>query len=174
MEVLMAGFIGVFIVAAIVEAMLSLKWTPAYFRYGIPVFECEVQGVMRPPPESGQQIESKLPSSNIVPLKVRKIGEVEFACREAAWGGFDKLSYTPIMRGPLEYRADGSVKLTGLLTWSMLLFACGWLAFLILAGHHPVVVMTFSAALLGVMTWIYFIQRGRYEQLARTAATVRT
>lgn len=171
-ESLFVASIGVYIAVAAAETILSRKWNRTYFRLGIPVLELVLPGARRDPPKSGEAIEAALPPSSFVPLKVHKIEPNVFAIQEASWSGLNKKSYTAMMRGRLEYRSDGSISITGLLTWSALVLNALWLGFMFLAASHGawLMALVLTSALFGLETWIYLTQRRRFEEAARVAS----
>ncbi len=170
---IIAGYMGVLLAAVVGETVVSLRWNRAYFRSGIPIFKYVARGAMGLPPGSGDQIERTIPASRYVPIEVRRIEEGVFGVREAGWGGLETLSYTAVMRGRLVYRADGSVELTGMLTWWVILFVAGWFGFLLMGGFPIGFTLLFSFVLLGLLGWIFRLQSRRFAEVAQAAVQVR-
>ena len=155
----------------ILELILSGTWTRFYFRTGIAVFRYRVpsrsaqRGLMAP-----AMLQSALPRGNYVPLKVHKFDSCFYGFREAAWGGFGSMSYTPIMHGKLELSAENGVCVTGLANWFTVVFSIVFVSLPIKWSHGDPLAFAFPLFLAGLLGWIYAIQRKRFRELADAAA----
>jgi hypothetical protein len=101
------------IAAAIVDIVLSMKWTESYFRIGLPLFR---RRIARPEGLVGVSLDELARSGATASgpqLVFRQLAPDLIAFREKSIGG-----YVPILRGVIRYKQEeGVVVMTGLLNW---------------------------------------------------------
>jgi hypothetical protein len=153
--------IYIFISIAIIECIVSYKWSPIYFRLGIPIYyktyHCE--GTAPTPIEEfvlNQAFDSMLTAS----LVFKEIGPNEFAFREKFFE-FKVVSFTSIMRGRLEIdKKIKNIRIVGLINfWSF-----SMILYLIIAFNNNIRFLIFAFS---VLTIIYLIQRIKYDRVGK-------
>jgi hypothetical protein len=77
-----------------------------------------------------------------------------------------KFYYTAIMRGVLELRTDGSIRIVGKANWFTLVFSASVFAMGSAGLGDPV----FSIAVIGIILFIYSIQARRFRRVAEIAS----
>lgn len=162
----------VIIAIAIVETILSSTWNRAYFSYGIPIFSYE-PALRNPLPTKidSKKLEYSQQPKYFVALKVHRFSDKLFGVREAAWGGFGAISYTPIMHGKIEIRDNGQLRITGLVNWFTVFFTIVFIGLAIQWGSDDQMVFVLPAFLFCLLGWIYITQKKRFIELADIAAS---
>lgn len=128
--------VPVIFVIAIVEMILSGTWCRLYFSYGVPVFSYEPDS-RNPLAKTldSEILEKSLPVGKYVPIKLRQFSSQLFGFREAAWSGFGKMPYTPVMHGKLVMQDNGQVRVVGLANWFTVAFSIVFVGLPIQWGH---------------------------------------
>ena len=164
-------FIPVTFVVAIVEMILSGTWSRLYFSYGVPVFSYEPDS-KKPSAKTldSEILENSLQVGKYVPIKLRQFSSQLFGFREAAGGGFGKLSYTPVMHGKLLIQDNGQIRVVGLVNWFTVTFSILFVGVPIQWGQGHPITFIFPVFLFGLLGWIYITQRKRFIELAEAAA----
>ena len=157
--------IAAVIAVAIVELILSARWTRGYFVYGIPIF---VRRVMRPQgiaEVSLDELQKSTASAAGPQLVFRRLAPDVIAFREELLSG-GVLHYSPIMHGCIRHDPmEGAVRVVGLLNWFVAAFVSVLVAML---GRGMLAMLPLLA---GVVAVIYFIQAVRYNRVAKKLAT---
>lgn len=163
------GFIGA---VAVTEIFISIKWWPAYFMSGIPVFRHKLKvdaGAGHVP--SAEQIEAAIPESGWgAPIRVRRIAENRFAFRESMLN--INIGYVPVMHGSLccdEQR--GEIGVRGYANLSAALFAVFFVLSPLTLSLEPVD-FVFPLFLMGLFVWIYRIQAKRFRQVGEAVQKI--
>jgi hypothetical protein len=91
------------LVALAVDVISGLTWWPDYFRIGLPLF---VRGqpytVAVPALPGSKALADRFSGSWVLPLVFRRLSPTEIAVRESFWGGFFRVTYSPLVHGILE------------------------------------------------------------------------
>jgi hypothetical protein len=168
-SVLEAGlYVALALVAVFaVEAFLSSRWLPSYFRSGLILFSKRIEA---PAPEpSGLphaiQLEFEMRSALTSPLLFRTLSPGEIAFREELFE-MRLLGYSPLMHGHIEARpTDQSVFVRGRLNWSSLVLFVSLALFL-----HGRELYEFMALLVAAFVSLYAIQAYRFRQVGDVVA----
>jgi hypothetical protein len=157
-------FIFSFVFIAIIEALISGRWNPTYFRVGIPIYSKTLPFEGAAPEALGEEALNNVFRRSLTPsLVFKEIGVGEFAFREKLFQ-FVLLTYTPIMHGRLEISSvSREVRVIGLLNWWILAFVLTSLTFF----SHSFEFVPFLFLLLGV---IYLFQKSKYDKVGRFTA----
>lgn len=168
-------FIFVFVLA-FVDLFLNATWNPFYYRFGIPIYRrtFKANGFPAQPP-SAEEVETAVPQEIWTGIAVHQLDKDLLAFREKLvdWRLF-RMKYTPLMHGALKFdKPSGTVKVVGFLNWFPVAFAClfiGGVGFAGFAtGEFFAEFLFFPLFLIGLFTFIYVIQRNRFEIVAETA-----
>ncbi|MEA2325713.1 MAG: hypothetical protein QOE68_672 [Thermoanaerobaculia bacterium] len=142
--------------AVILEIIASWRWTPSYFRFGIPIF---IRRMERAGGVAGVSIEPLEKSSRTAtgpPFAFRQLGPDLIAFRERGFNG-----YVPLMRGLIRSKVEEPfVVVAGLVNWSAIVAAIVLLAFLRCG------VANIAPYFLGALAILYFIQGVRFYRVA--------
>jgi hypothetical protein len=142
--------------AVILEIIASWRWTPSYFRFGIPIF---IRRMERAGGVAGVSIEPLEKSSRTAtgpPFAFRQLGPDLIAFRERGFNG-----YVPLMRGVIMSKVEEPfVVVAGLVNWSAIVAAIVLLAFLRRG------VADIAPYFLGALAVLYFIQGVRFYRVA--------
>lgn len=142
--------------AVILEIIVSWRWTPSYFRFGIPIF---IRRMERSGGVAGVSIEPLEKSSRTAtgpPFTFRQLGPDLIAFRERGFNG-----YVPLMRGAIMSKVEEPfVVVTGLVNWSAVVIAIVLIAFL-RRGVADV-----APYFLGALAILYLIQGVRFYRVA--------
>ena len=145
-----------------VEAFLSSRWRPSYFRSGLILFSKRIAARATTPSGLPQavQLEFEMRSAYAPPLLFRALSPVEIAFREELFE-MRLLGYTPLMHGHIEAcPTERSVFVRGRLNWSSLVLFVGLALFL-----HGRGLVEFMALLLVAFVSLYLIQAYRYRRV---------
>ena len=119
-------FLGV-IAVSFVEKIMRVRWVPAYFRYGIPLYRKRLPLLTGLPPGMEEQLERFFERRHTQwRLLFRRLstGEIAFRNRSLVWGSsapmFGLIRHSP---------EEGAVYVTGYVHWSSLAAVC-WFAWL--------------------------------------------
>jgi hypothetical protein len=151
--------------AAVIEIILSARWSPRYFSTGIPIYKRTVAvtpGAGRVP--AAEQVEAVLPpSGRSAPMVVRRIGENRLAFREKLF--HFGIAYSPVMRGCITCDpATGGMEAHGYLNWYILLFISSFLFFLLILPVDPANIII-PLCMLVLLSYIYWMQKKRFAQV---------
>jgi hypothetical protein len=157
-------FIFSLVLIAIIEAVISGRWNPTYFRVGIPVYSKTLLFEDASPESLEAEALNDAFRRSLTPsLVFKKIGVGEFAFREKLFQ-FVLLTYTPIMHGRLQISPTSrEVRVIGLLNWWILAFV---LAFFVFFPHD----LDFLPFLFVVLAVIYLFQKSKYDKVGRFAS----
>jgi hypothetical protein len=153
---------GLAIVAAvvIVEIILSAKWNPSYFTFGIPIFVRRVERSTRLDNVPLEKLTKSAATMAAAPLLFERLGPNTIAFREKAFAG--SMHYSPIMRGLIKSSVEeAAVTVVGLVNWSVLAVLIYFIAVL---GWH---FRELAPVVIGVFAILYFIQAVRFSRVAR-------
>ncbi len=154
--------------AAILEIILSARWSPFYFTAGITIY----RRIIAVSPDAVQtfstdQIEAALPSSGRrAPILVRRIGINRLAFREKLF--YIGIGYSPVMRGLITCNpVSGKVEIIGFLNWYILFFVGSFLLFLLISPFDSsgIIIALCMAVLLA---YIYSMQKKRFREVEDT------
>ena len=150
-----------------VEAFLSSRWLPSYFRSGPIVFSQRI--VSRALPSSGLPqpvtLEFEMRSAFAPPLQFRALSPGEIAFREELFE-VRLFGYSPVMHGHIEARPlESSVFVRGRLNWSALVLFVTLALFLHGRGLVELMVL-----LLAAFASLYLIQAWRYRRVGAVLA----
>jgi hypothetical protein len=93
--------LGIVGASVVLEIIVSWRWTPSYFRFGIPIF---IRRIERAGGVAGVSIEPLEKSSRTAtgpPFRFRRLGPDLIAFRERGFNG-----YVPLMRGAISARVE--------------------------------------------------------------------
>jgi hypothetical protein len=154
-------FIFTFVFIAIVQAVISGRWNPIYFRVGIPVYSKTLLFEKAAPESLGEDALNDAFRRSLTPsLVFKEIGVGEFAFREKLFQ-FVLLTYTPIMHGRLQISSiSREVRVIGLLNWWILAFVS---TFFIFFGND----LSFLPFMLLVLGAIYLFQKVKYDKVCK-------
>ena len=98
-EILFPLLLGAFLI----DVLAGLTWWPPYFRIGIPLF-VRKQPFQQALPELPDvaELTEKFSGPWVMPIRFERLSSTQIAVRESFWGGFFKLTYTPLVHGLLE------------------------------------------------------------------------
>lgn len=153
------------ILVALVETILSARWSPGYFSTGIPIYRQTITAQ----PVIGRvitaaMVESALPGSGwSAPMLVRSIGENRFAFREKMihFG----MGHTPVMHGCITCDPyKGQIEVRGYANWFPMVFTCYFLIFP-LAAPLDAFDLLFPVFLFGLLLSIFWAQKKRFKQV---------
>ncbi len=159
--------------AAVIEIILSVRWSRIYFTTGIPIYRRTIaighDQVQLPSPE---QIEDALPPRDRrAPMIVRRIGINQLAFREKLF--HFGVGYSPVMRGCITYRPlRGEAEVCGYLNWYILTFASSLLLFLLISPFDPANIII-PLCMLVVLTYIYLMQKKRFREVGNAVLKLR-
>ena len=152
-----------FFYIAIIESIVSARWYPTYFKFGIPIYSKAYPFYGTAPEPIGEVALNEALRQNYTPALIFK--EIEpntFAFREKMFQ-FRLLSYTPLMHGRLEINPNSrTINVIGLLNWWILAFI---MTFLISFSKHFEAI-PFMLLVLGA---IYLFQKGKYDKVGKFA-----
>ncbi len=152
-------------VAAVIEIILSARWSQFYFTVGVPIYRRTIAA----PPDamqilSPEQMEAALPPRyRLAPILFRRIGTGRLAFREKLF--HFGVGYSPVMRGIIKYdNASKQIEIVGFLNWYIMLFAGSFLLFLLLSPlDSSAIIITLCMAVL--LAYIYWMQRKRFREV---------
>ncbi len=162
-----AVFFVMMLVAVAVDLLAGLTWWPSYFRIGIPLFVRRQPFPQAVPVLPGSTaLAESYSNSWVVPILFRRLSSTEIAVREAFWGGFLKLTYTPLVHGLIE--ADPiarEIKIVGRANAFPLVFLAAFAVPLSIrmSASDPVAI-PFLAFLVGSILLIQFVRYGKALQ----------
>ncbi len=151
--------------AAIIEIVLSARWSRIYFKTGIPIYRRTIAAghdeAQLPSPE---QIEAALPPrGRHAPMLVRRINNNQIAFREKLF--HFGVGYSPVMRGCITYHpVRGEAEVCGYLNWYILTFVFSLLIFLLISPFDPANIII-PLCMLVVLTYIYLMQKKRFREV---------
>ncbi|MEZ5465739.1 MAG: hypothetical protein R3F22_11085 [Lysobacteraceae bacterium] len=171
----------VLISAALLVALLELfalaTWQAPYFSFGITVFRRTIKSPSAIGSLAGYLAtefdDFGAPSFRLryQPMYFRLLPKDRIVFREALlWSHplfFVGPIFFPVMRGVIRYADDGSViELRGLVSWAVLLLVAACVAVVLAGpGHEMVVRIAVVSLPLGLLAWVYLIQRQRFEDV---------
>jgi hypothetical protein len=142
--------------AVILEIMVSWRWTPSYFRFGIPIFIRRMERAGGVASVSIEPLEKSSRSATGPPFTFRQLGPDLIAFRERGLNG-----YVPLMRGVITSKVEEPfVVVAGLVNWSAVVIAIVLIAFL-RRGVADV-----AHYFLGALAILYLIQGVRFYRVA--------
>jgi hypothetical protein len=142
--------------SVILEIIASWRWTPSYFRFGIPIFIRRMERAGGVAGVSIALLEKSSTTATAPPFAFRQLGPDLIAFRERGFNG-----YVPLMRGAIMSRVEEPfVVVAGFVNWSAIVVAIVLLAFL-RRGVADVAPYFF-----GVLAILYFIQGVRFYFVA--------
>jgi hypothetical protein len=142
--------------AVILEIIASWKWTPSYFRFGIPIFIRRIERAGGVAGVSIEPLEKSSKTATAPAFVFRQLGPDLIAFRERGFNG-----YVPLMRGAIMARVEEPfVVVAGFVNWTALVVAIVLIAFL---GRN---VRYVGPYFLGVIAILYFIQGMRFYRVA--------
>jgi hypothetical protein len=143
-------------VIAVVEIVLSLKWNPSYFTFGIPIF---IRRIERSKGIEEVPIDELAKSTVTVTGKAfsfRRLAPSVIAFREG------EFQYVPLMRGVIRHNAsEPYVVVLGLMNWFMLALI---VFFAVLLKSNIGVLLLYIGGALAVL---YLIQGVRFARMAK-------
>lgn len=151
--------LGIALAASIAELILSLRWSPAYFRNAIPLYRKRLPGLSGLPPGIEERLETFFEHRNTRwRLLFRRLSAEEIAFRNgfSFWRSSAPM-YGLIRRVPEE----GVVYVTGYLHWWTLPVVVCWSAFFVRAEFDPSFLLVIALFLAGLG-----IQASRYRSVA--------
>ena len=156
-----------FLGSALIETVLAYRWTPGYFRNGIPIFKSRIEGTMLVDGVESQ-LENAMSSSMSSPMLFRRLSPQNIAFREQWRSGVFR--YTPMMRGLIRVAPEShAIEVVGHLNWWLIPF---------------VIVMTFSfwrsrrgepwfvLIVAAIFALGYIFQSSRYRKIASLLRTL--
>jgi hypothetical protein len=164
-----AVFIILILVAIAIDMFSSLSWWPPYFRIGLPLFVRSAPLPQVSPVLPGSaELAERFSGSWVIPILFKRLSSNEIAVRESFWGGFFKITYTPLVHGLLE--ADPlarKVKIVGRAN----VFPFVFLAFFAvplsidMSSRDPVAI-PFLVVLVGSLLSVQYVRYGKVLQHA--------
>jgi hypothetical protein len=159
MNSIAVGF-GIVVAIAIVEIVLSAKWSRFYFTVGLPIFWRRVDRVTALEDQSLEELLQVATTVAATPLLFRRLGPDLIAFREKAFGG--SIHYMPIMHGVIRRRPEEATAVVlGLVNWYIVALIA---MFAILMGADFIGVVPY---LLAAVAIVYLIQSVRYGRIAK-------
>ncbi|HEV7570224.1 MAG TPA: hypothetical protein VGQ21_01890 [Thermoanaerobaculia bacterium] len=148
--------LGIVGASVILEMIVSWRWTPSYFRFGIPIFIRRIERAGGVAAVSIEPLEKSSRTATGPPFAFRQLGPDLIGFRERGFNG-----YVPLMRGVIMSRLEEPfVVVAGLVNWSAIVVAIVLIAFL-QRGVADV-----APYLLGALAILYFIQGVRFYRVA--------
>ena len=152
-------------VLALAEFFIARAWTPAYFRYGLPLFRMRVHGV-RLDPAAEERI-GKVADQRASMIVFQRLSESEIAFREKGRSA-PSFRYTPILHGLLRYVPEEGA--TYVIGWANLFFLAaagvmGYIFFSASRWHRPWELTFWFLFIFGIM---YGIGVWRYRMVAKS------
>ncbi|MEA2344813.1 MAG: hypothetical protein QOF63_2982 [Thermoanaerobaculia bacterium] len=142
--------------AVILEIIISWRWTPSYFRFGIPIFIRRMERAGGVAGVSIAPLEKSSTTATGPPFAFRQLGPDLIAFRERGFNG-----YVPLMRGAIMSRVEEPfVVVAGFVNWSAIVVAIVLLAFLRRG------VADIAPYFLGALAILYLIQGVRFYRVA--------
>ncbi|MBV8544545.1 MAG: hypothetical protein JO093_11305 [Acidobacteria bacterium] len=142
--------------AVILEIIISWRWTPSYFRFGIPIFIRRMERAGGAAGVSIAPLEKSSTTATGPPFAFRQLSPDLIAFRERGFNG-----YVPLMRGAIMSKVEEPfVVVAGFVNWSAIVVAIVLLAFL-RRGVADV-----APYFLGVLAILYLIQGVRFYRVA--------
>lgn len=164
-------------VLAFLDLFLNATWNPFYYRFGIPIYRgtFKANGFPGQHPPSAEAVETAVPQEIWTGIAVHQLDKDLLAFREKLVDRrWFRMKYSPLMHGALKFdKPSGTVKVAGFLNWFPVIFAClfiggaGFVGFV--TGDFVAEMLIFPLFLGGLFTFIYVIQRNRFEIVAETA-----
>jgi len=156
----MAVGFGVVLAIAIVEIVLSARWSAFYFTVGLPILWRRVDRVIGLEDQSLHELLQVAATVAATPLLFRRLAPDLIAFREKAFGG--SIHYLPIMHGVIRRRAEeATAVVVGLVNWYIVALI---LMFAFLLGGDFLEVAPYFFAAVGI---VYLIQSVRYGRIAK-------
>jgi len=167
------------IIISVVEQFLYIFFNKWYYQNGLPVIHFTVN-INRNDSQvpTVEKINLTLLDSERIKFKLKEITEGKIAFREALFQWNIVNFYTPIMRGYLYYdNSNSKIEVYGLLMWNVLI---GTLLFMMVSifivGNLLGIIIGFL--LIGIyfliITFIYSVQRRRYEEFASIISKIKS
>lgn len=146
------------LVVMFVECFMLVKWVPAYFKHGIPVYSKRFIGKKSVLAEINvahlNSVAVSFVLSFTTPLIFKKIAEGQWALRQYS-------SNSRIMRGKLTVNTDTSnVSIVGYISWSILLMTAIAILMLIQSKN-----LFFITVIVIGTTLCYFLEKTMYDRL---------
>lgn len=162
-----SALFAAFFLVTVVELIAYSRWNGLYFRTGLAIFrdEADAQSPQADLPLP-KDLEHRLENPKWKPVLFRQIGPDMMAFREAAWGYFDRGSYTPVMRGVVKFdRNRSKVFVRGPLMYFSLAFVA------VFAGEsYRFGAPWMSLFAVALYAGLFVIQVRRFRQVAELAA----
>ena len=159
MDSIAVGF-GIVVAIAIVEIVLSAKWSRFYFTVGLPIFWRRVDRVIGLEDQSLHELLQVAATVAATPLLFRRLAPDLIAFREKAFGG--SIHYTPIMHGVIRRRPEEATAVVlGLVNWYIVALI---VMFAILMGADFIGIVPYLVAAVSI---VYLIQSVRYGRIAK-------
>lgn len=149
------------VLIAVVELVLSARWSRVYFTTGIPIFVRRIEKPGGLASVDLESLEARTRPAAGAALLFKRVDATTIAFREELFGG-GTLRYSPIMRGVIRYNAgEPHVRVIGLANW----FALALVACLVTLLRRKIVeLLPIIAFAYGV---VYLIQAVRYNRVAK-------
>jgi hypothetical protein len=142
--------------AVMLEIIVSWRWTPSYFRFGIPIFIRRIERAGGVAAIAIQPLEKSSTTATAPPFGFRQLGPDLIAFRERGFNG-----YVPLMRGVIMSRVEEPfVVVAGFVNWSAIVIAIVLLAFLRRG------VVDIAPYFFGAVAILYLIQGVRFYRVA--------
>lgn len=151
---------GIVLAVAILEYVLTLKWSAGYFATGIPIFWRRIDRPSGLGDVDLDDLQKRSATFAGAPILFHRFDAERIGFREKSFAG--SIHYIPLMRGLIRHRREeSSVMVLGLVKWwAVLLIA----AFAFHMGRHIVDVLLYIGIAFGVL---YLIQSVRFARMAR-------
>ena len=159
-EILFSVLLGAFLI----DVLAGLTWWPPYFRIGIPLFvrKQPIQQVLPELPDA-TELSEKFSGSWVMPIRFKRLSSTQIAVRESFWGGFFKLTYTPLAHGLLDVESNTrELKIVGRANAFSLVFIAFAIPTVVRFSASDPVVLPFFA---GLITFLFVVQFIRYGNI---------
>lgn len=155
----------VLLIIGLVESILSVRWVPFYFKYGIPLFVTEFESKRNNiiSEETVNNLNNKFKSTTgILPtLLFKYVDQETIAFREKVCE-FGVIKYTPVMHGKIYISiSSGRAMVVGLLNWCLAIFLIAWYAWI---DSTELFLVLFP---LLIFTYIYYTQSKIYKKVSQ-------
>ena len=148
------------VAVAIVEYFVARAWTPAYFRYGLPLFRKRVEGVRLDRETEARVVDVADKEESLIDFQ--RLSESEIAFREQGHVVIPRLFYySPVIHGLLRYvPEEGATYVIGWLNF-FVLAAFGAVGYIFFYGTRlrkpwaPLVVLLLFGVLYAIGVWRY-------------------
>jgi hypothetical protein len=165
-EILIPLLVG----AILIDVLAGLTWWPPYFRIGIPLF-VRKRPFQKASPELPDvaELSERFSGSWVMPIRFKRLSSTQIAARESFWGGFFKLTYTPLVHGLLEAdQMAREVKIVGRANAFPLVFLVFFaVPFSTDMSSGDPIAIPFLVVLFGGLFLIQYVRYGKVLQHAR-------